>query len=125
MKTHHGPVLLSLRDNVNNTVDTLVYYDDVMGVDYFVYDVYLDDNFLSFAHTQIWANASVECAFFENGKWNFIKYRPELISPEEVKEPHEIKIVDRNHIKVTKGGKSYIHTFDYKERKHTVAEENK
>ena len=123
--THHGPFLLSLKDNNKGTIDTLVYYDDVFGGGYVVYDVYLNETFLAFAHTQTSMNASIACAFFENGKWNFPKYWPQLVSHEEVKEPHEIKIIDSNHIKVTKGGKSYIHTIDYKERKHTVAEENK
>ena len=125
IKSLRGPFILALKDNEENTIDTLAYHNDILGVDYYVYDAWLDNDVLMFAHSQRWLNASLECAIFENGKWNFLKFWPNLLSPEEVLQPHEIKIIDRNHIKVTKGGKSYIHTIDYKERKHTVAEETK
>ena len=125
IETARGPFLLSLRDNEKMTVDTLAYHSQGMAVNYHVHDVWLEDDFLIFVHSQHWLHAAIECANYENGKWIFINFRPSLLSPEEVLQPHEIKIIDRNHIKVTKGGKSYIHTIDYKERKHTVAEETK
>ena len=125
IKTYQGPIIVSLIDNEKQTIDTLAYSKYVRGNGYIVYDAWLENDFLLFVRSQSLGNATIENGTFENGKWEGKKFWPEILSSEEVLQPHEIKIIDRNHIKVTKGGKSYIHTLDYKERKHTVAEENK
>ena len=52
IKSLRGPFILALKDNEENTIDTLAYHNDILGVDYYVYDAWLDNDVLMFAHSQ-------------------------------------------------------------------------